>query len=438
MHIYCLGLNHTTTQIGLRERLDFDEDAIQAALGRLGSEMSLETITELVILSTCNRVELYAVSVNEVFGELETFLSAARGVPAEELQSHLYQFRDADAAEHLMFVAAGLDSLVVGETQILGQVRRALELARAQDSAGPVLNRMFQAAIHAGKRARAETNISRNPASVPSLAANLCEHAHPDLKTALLVVLGAGEMAELAVEALRKRGVRKLLVVNRTPERARELADRWNAETATFESLQEALACADILIASTGAPHALIHPDMIRASMQLRPQRKLVLIDIAVPRDIDPNVADVPQVRLYDIDSLNEHMQQFLAERNTEVPRAKAILVEEQAEFVDFLSSLSVLPLIADLHQHAESIRQAELKKIFQRLPDLTDNERDRIEAMTQVLVRKLLASPTQRLRSEAASHNPPEYAVIARTLFGLADNAMESASPSIPTDGLP
>ncbi|MCL4530782.1 MAG: glutamyl-tRNA reductase [Chloroflexi bacterium] len=429
MHIHCLGLNHTTAPITLREKLDFGDEALQAALARLGCGSGLDHIAELVILSTCNRVELYAASNESAFDSLETFLSEARDFPVSELHPHLYQFMDEEAIQHLMKVAAGLDSLVVGEPQILGQVTHALELARGQGAAGPLLNRLFRAAIHAGKRARTETEISRNPASVSSLAASLCQHAHPDLKTAEVVVLGAGEMAELAVEALRKRGVEKILVVNRTLERARGLAKRWNAETATFESLQDALTRADILIASTGAPHTLIHPEMVHAAMERRLQRSLVLIDIAVPRDIDPEVVDIPHVRLYDIDNLNEHLEQSLAERAVEVPRVESILVEEQEKFVGFFNSLNMLPLITDLRQRAETIRQNELEKTFRRLPDLTEAERARIEALTQALVKKILDAPTQRLRAEAGSPRAPEYAEVARALFNLTDGQSYPAS---------
>ena len=363
----------------------------------------------LLFLSTSNRVQLYAVSNESFFDSLESFLSEARGFPIDELHPLLYQLIDDEAVQHLMKVAAGLDSLVVGEPQILGQVTHALELARGGGAAGPLLNRLFQAAIHAGKRARTETEISRNPASVSSLAASLCQHAHPDLKTAEVVVLGAGEMAELAVEALRKRGVEKILVLNRTLERARGLAERWNAKTATFESIQDALIRADILIASTGAPHTLIHPEMVRVAMRERPHRSLVLIDIAVPRDIDPEVAEIPHVRLYDIDNLNVHLEQSLAERAIEVPHVESVLVEEQQKFMDFFTSLNMLPLIADLRQQAETIRQNELDKTLRRLPDLTDSERARIEAMTQALVKKILDAPTQRLRAEAGSPRAPE-----------------------------
>jgi glutamyl-tRNA reductase len=309
MHIHCLGLNHTTAPIQLREKLSLSEDQVRAALARLGCG-GIHSIAELIILSTCNRVELYAVSSQNSFSALENFLSETRAVSTSELKPYLYHFVDSDAVAHLFKVAAGLDSLVLGEPQILGQVTRSLELARGQNSAGSLLNRLFQSAIHAGKRVRTETTISCNSASVSSLAASVAEKNVRDVKQAQVVVLGAGEMAELAVEALRKRGVDKIRVINRTLERAQALAQRWGAEAATFEFLEEALCETDILISSTGAPHIILSAEMVRLAMQSRPHRPLVLLDTAVPRDIAPEVAEIPHVRLFDIDHLNTHLEQ--------------------------------------------------------------------------------------------------------------------------------
>jgi glutamyl-tRNA reductase len=345
------------------------------------------------------------------------------------LHPYLYRFEDVDAARHLFDVAAGLDSLVIGEPQILGQITRALELARGQSAAGPTLNRLFQAAIHAGKRARTETAISRNPASVSSLAASVAEKALGHIKTANVVVLGAGEMAELTVEALRKRGVEKIRVVNRTLERAHALAERWSAEAATFESLYESLREADILISSTGAPHLVLSAEMVGDAMRARPERSLVLIDIAVPRDIDPDAAKIPHVKLFDIDGLNAQLEDSLTRRMDEVPQVKQILGEELAEFENYLKSLEMLPIIADIHQQAEAIRTAELEKTLRRMPDLTDAERERIEALTQALVRKLLDHPTRRLRVEATTHRAPEYAALARVLFNLSGDHINPTS---------
>ena len=422
MHIISIGLNHTSAPVQMRERLAFNEEQIRYALSRFSCGPFESTLSEIVIVSTCNRVELYAASDHLAYADLEAFLSAARGVPVEEFHADLYRYADLDAARHLFDVAAGLDSLVIGEPQILGQITRALELARGQNAAGATLNRLFQAAIHAGKRARAETAISRNPASVSSLAASVAGKTLGRLQTACVVVLGAGEMAELTVEALRKRGAERILVINRTLERAQALAERWGAESATFESLQQAMLKADILIASTGAPHIVVDADLVGAVMQAREVRPLVLIDIAVPRDIDPETASIPYVKLFDIDSLNSQLEDSLTRRMDEIPLVKQILVEELLAFELYLRSIDMLPIIADIRQRAETIRTAELAKTLRRLPHLTAAERERIEAMTHAIVRKILDHPTRLLRAEAASHRAPEYAALARVLFNLSD----------------
>lgn len=423
MLILCLGLNHFTAPVELREQLSLDQAGICTALAHLTSGRVSTSVAELVIISTCNRIELYAASRQPAFAELEAFLSIVSGTPADQIRPHRYSFKGLDAARHLFEVAAGLDSLVVGEPQILGQVVRALELSQAQNMAGPLLNRLFQTAIHAGKRTRAETNISRNPASISSLAASLSMQAVQDLSEAQIAILGAGEMAELALEALRKRGANHILVVNRTLERAQTLAQRWNAQAATFDNLSAALACADILIASTGSPNRLISHEMVEEAMVQRAGRELVLIDIAVPRDIDPQTASIPHVRLYDMDSLNAQLEHSLAIRMAEVPQVKAILEEELSQFGEFMKSLEMIPIIADMRRQAEVIRQEVLQKSLRRMPDLTEAERARIEAMTQALVKKLLHAPTHRLHAEAACPHAPEYAAVARSLFNLSDD---------------
>lgn len=426
MHILCLGLNHQTASISLRGHLAFTDDVARAALSRLGCGEQ-EAPAEMVILSTCNRIEIYAVSSHVNFHTLEEFLSDTRGIPANEFLPHIYRYTDKQSVHHLLDVAAGLDSLILGEPQILGQVTKALELARGQNAAGPVLNRLFQTAIHAGKRTRTETTISRNPSSVSSLAASLCEHTVNNISAAHVVIVGAGEMAELAVEALRKRGVERIMVINRTLDRARKLAERWDAEALTFESLENAVARADILIASTSAPHTIIQAGMVARVMETRISRPLTLIDIAVPRDIDPETANIPGVALYDIDHLNAQLECSLEERRREVPLVQTILAEEETGFMNFFKSLDMLPLITDLRQQAESIRQSELQKTFRRLPNLTEKERESVEALTEALVKKLLDSPTQRLRAEATSPRALEYAALTRSLFNLTHESHPS-----------
>ena len=433
MYIHCLGLNHTTTPIHLREQLAFNDDQIRASLARFSCGHVSNTITEIILISTCNRIEYYAISSVRSFTELETLLCDSHGISIKKLQQYLYHYTNIDAVHHLFNVAAGLDSLVLGEPQILGQLVNALELARGIGSSGPLLSRFFQSAISAGKRARSETAISRNSTSVSSLAAGLCERSVTELHNSQVAILGAGEMAELAVEALRNRDVNHLTVVNRTLERAHDLAERWNARVDIFENLERVLVRTDILITSTGAPHLIVHPNMVAAAMRQRPNRPLILIDIAVPRDVDPEVENIPNVHLYDIDNLNANLEQSLAGRMAEIPHVEMILAEEEAKFMKFLHSLDMLPLITDMQRQAEAIRQTELQKTLRRLPDLTDLQRTRIEALTQALVRKILDHPTNRLRSEATLPNAPEYAAVVRSLFGLdnhGSNHFSSTSP--------
>jgi glutamyl-tRNA reductase len=360
------------------------------------------------------------------FDALEAFLADScraalgEGEDFNRLHPRLFRLEDRAAVRHLFAVAGGLESQVLGEPQILGQVTHALELARGVGAAGPMLSRLFQQAIHMGKRAHTETQISQNPTSVSSLAARLCERSVPNLASAQVVIVGAGEMAELAVEALRKRGVQRLWVLNRTLERARLLADRWQASYDTFENLEQALRQADILIASTSAPHLVIHADMVARAMSARGPRPLVLVDIAVPRDIDPEVSELPHVRLYDIDQLSAQLEGSLAARASQIPLVEAILAEETDRFMDFLDSLDMLPLIAGLRQQAEEVRRVELQKTLRHLPQLTEEEIARIDALTRALVNKLLHTPTRRLRAEAHCPHAPQYATVAQTLFDL------------------
>jgi glutamyl-tRNA reductase len=422
MHIHCLGINHTTASVSLRERLTFNDESLRAALARLGCGGLGGSIIELVIISTCNRIELYAVSHSKESDHLELFLSDSRDIHVAEFKPHLYHHIDEEAIRHLLSVASGLNSLVLGEPQILGQVTNALETARGVGSIGPILSRLFQRAIHAGKRARTETQIARNPASVSSLAASLAAKSVPNLSDAQIVILGAGEMAELAVEALRKRGVEKILVLNRTLESAKKLAKRWQADVSTFERLSEALSLADVVISSTGAPHVIINSQIAEEAMRYRSSQPLVMIDIAIPRDIDAKCNNIPGVDVYDMDGLNAQLEGSFAKREAEVPLVEAILDEETARFMEYFNSLDMLPLIAAVRQQAEIIRQAELSKTMRRLPDLNDAERARVEALTQALVKKLLDAPTTHLRAQANTPMAPEYANVARTLFGISE----------------
>ncbi len=430
--IHCLGLNHRTADIALRERVAFSEGDIQAALARLGCGTNgarPADIAEMVILSTCNRTEIYATAPSEAFEALEAFLAEVRGVPRDALDTGLYRYRDEDAVRHLFRVAAGLDSLVLGEPQILGQVTRAWELARGQGTVRVVLGKLFQAAVHAGKRSRTETTIGHNPASVASMAVHLVAQTVTNLAGARVLVLGAGEMAEQAVEALRMRGATRLRVMNRTTSKAQALATRWQAEATTFEYLVPSLAWADIVIASTSAPHTLVHRVQVKEALEARPERPLVFLDIALPRDVDADVGELPQVQLYDLDALEHRLHDALAERRAAIPQVEAILDEEVMAFMAYLRTLEVAPLIRDLRARAEAIRQAELEKTLRKMPHLSESDLARLDALTKAIVNKLLHAPTIELKAAALDAHGAETAAVARRLFALRGNEEEAES---------
>lgn len=430
MHILCLGLSHHTAPVELRERLTYSTPALQAALARFGCGQTarLAGIAELVILSTCNRLELYAVAPNvdaqteAWFASLLNFVRETHGPSAADMEDKFYRLVGREAVKHLFRVAAGLDSMILGEPQVLGQVTDAYHLALEHGATGPVLSALFRAAIHVGKRARTETGISRNPATISSVAVKLAEATVGDLASRRALIVGAGDMAELAIEALRARGVDQITVVNRTRDRAALLAERWGAQALAFEQLTEALAEADIVLTSTGAPHVILTADLARTALAPRPHRPLVCIDIAVPRDIDPEVRRLPNVHYYDIDDLEAHLNGALAQRQQETPRVEAIVTEEAQAFWDWLRGLEIAPLITDLRAKADAIRRAELEKTLRRLPDLGEDERRRIETMTEALVSKLLHDPTQRLKAEANNGQAAQYAAAVRDLFALSD----------------
>jgi glutamyl-tRNA reductase len=421
-NILCLGLNQDTSSVTLREKLAYTPHRLNSALARLGcgDDPSWASIGELVILSTCNRVEIYAVSRTPQFEALERFLSETRKVPMSEFTGHVYRLRDLEAAQHLFTVAAGLDSVVVGEHQILGQVAEAYSTASRHGLAGKVLSRLFQTAITVGKRARTETDIGTDASSIASVAVKLINESILDLSAMKTMVLGAGEMAELAVEALRKRGASDILVVNRTLSRAQFLADRWQGRATTLDHLMDELLDADVMLASTGAPHTIIHPAMIEPVMQRRPERPLVIMDIAVPRDVDEDVGQIAGVHLYDMDTLAENLEQCLNHRKEEIPEVETIVQQELECFEAFLSSLDVVPIITQLRQQAHHIRQEELNKTLSRLGDLPPDMETSLEDLTRAIVNKILHPPTARLKEEANGPNALDYASLTRSLFGL------------------
>jgi glutamyl-tRNA reductase len=439
MTVLSLGISFRTAPIELREQLSLDEGARAAALNRFREwrRTHLGPDAELAILSTCNRLELYlaapGVRADEVFAALTRFTAELSGLRVEHLRPYLNRYDDVGAVRHLCRVAAGLDSMVLGESQVLGQVSAACEAAVRVGSIGPTLSAVFRTAIRAGRRAQTETTIGQNPASVGSVAVHVAERVmgQAALHEARVLVVGAGEMAELVVKALHARGVRHLVVANRTHAHAVALARRWGGAAVGLDQLEPALGEADIAITSTGAPRPIIVFDHVQRAMQMRPDRSLVLIDIAVPRDVEPSVSNVRGIRLFNLDDLQAYLEGSISERRQQVPLVEAILGQELEAFEAGLRGADVNPVIAGLRKKAEAIRQHELERALRHLPDLDPQTRDYIQGMTRALMNKLLHEPTSRLRAAADDGHGAEYAESVRYLFGLvADEPLGAADP--------
>jgi glutamyl-tRNA reductase len=341
-------------------------------------------------------------------------------------RDYLYFYSGREAVEHLAQVVTGLDSLVLGEPQILGQVTGAYMQAVEAHTTGPVLNALFQAMIRTGKRARAETQISSRPASVSSVAIALAQKVVGNLNGHSILIAGLGEMGQLALNAVRKRGATRIALANRSRERAEALAAEWGGHVYGLEELPQALAEADVVICATGAPQAIISAAAVRQAMAARQKRALVLIDIAVPRDVDPAVEQVKNVHLFNMDDLQEGLDEALAARQREVPRVEAIIAEEMADLDMEFRKLAVRPLITDLRQRAEAIRRQELERTLRHLGDDLDPETlKHVQHLSRSLVNKILHEPTVRLREKATNGQASKYADTVRDLFDL-NNSLE------------
>jgi len=418
VHIVLLAVDHTTAPIAFRERLSFTSRQVPQFLQSVS-----QVAQECVLISTCNRVELYAVSSEptDLSTRLTSVLAEARAIPLAELESHSYTLVDEQAVTHLLGVAAGLHSLVPGEPQIQGQVADALQIAQGAGYAGPICSALFRAAIVAGKRARSETAISRNAASVSHVAVQLARQLFPNLNEASVLLIGSGKMSELAAQNLRENGAQRLVIINRTPTHAIDLAQRLGATHRTFSELSLSLLEADVVISSTTAPRAIITVEMLAAVMQQRAGRSLLLIDIALPRDIEAEAAHIPGVHLYNLDDLQASVDAGIRLRLQEVEQVQAIIAEESQAYQRWLRSLSVTGTISDLRQHVDLLREQELARAMQRLPGtLTEREAAAVRELTTRLVNKLLHTPTLRLKDAAAEGQGHVYAEALRYLFDL------------------
>jgi glutamyl-tRNA reductase len=418
MHLALVGTSHHHAPVDVRERLAAGPDL----LADLGS------VAEAVCLATCNRTELYLAADEAAEAEAQA-TGTLTALAGDEVEPHLYRLQDEAAALHLFRVAAGLDSLVPGEGEILGQVRAAYEEGRV----GPLLDRLFRQALHVGKRVRAETAIGESPTSVPSAAAALAQQLFGELGGRLVLVIGAGKTGEQAARSLIARGAEIAAVANRDAARAVELTGRVGGRSIPLERVEEELAGVDVVVSATSAPGFVLRREQVAPALEARRGAPLFLIDIAVPRDIDPGIDDLDDCYLYDIDDLEEVVQESLAGRRREGEAAEAMAAEEARRFGSWLASLDVVPAITQLRAHAEDIRRAELARAEGRLGRLSDADRSAVESLTSQIVNKLLHLPTVRMKEAAAGAEGVVYADAVRRLFGLDGEGVDDSSARKP-----
>jgi glutamyl-tRNA reductase len=379
-------------------------------------------VLEAAAISTCNRTEFYLYASDPVGAEAVALGLLAREAETQptELVGHLYSLRGAAAAEQLLRVTAGLDSMIIGEAEIQGQVKRAYELALVEGATGPVLNRLFRAALAAGKRARSETGISERSMSIPSVAVELAQRTLGDLDDRRVLVVGAGETAELTARALAAKGVEAIFIANRHYDRAIGLAQRFGGHAVRFEELPEELTDADIVVTSTSSPHHVIERDALSEVMTARGGRPLLLIDLAVPRDIHPSSRDVPGASLYDMDDLQALVERNVSSREGEARNVEGILRAELARFDRWLAAQDVTPTIAALRERADEVVERVLDENEQRWEGLTDADRKRLNAAARAIASRLLHEPTLRLKRDADEADAYAKVAVVRELFGL------------------
>jgi glutamyl-tRNA reductase len=423
MSVLLVGISHRVAPVELRERVALGPEQAD----ELARELAADG-TEAVCLSTCNRTELYLAGEDpaEPGERAVTALAERAGLDRDELRAVLYRLEDEAAGIHLFRVAAGLDSMVPGEGEILGQVRAAYESGRP----GPLLDRLFSQALHAGKKVRSETAIGTSPASVSSAAAALAEQVFGDLSGCRVLLVGAGKIGELAARNLVSRGAEIAAVANRSVENAEQLAGRFGSRVVTLDEIPAELSRVDVVLSSTSASGHVLTKSQVAAALPARKGRPLFLIDIAVPRDLEPAIHDLDGCYLYDIDDLESVVAESLAGRRREAGRAEAIVLDEAEHFRAWQASRDVVPAIASLRAMAEEIRESELERVRSRLERLTEAERRAVEAVTSRIVDKLLHAPTVKMKEAAAGADGAVYADALRHLFGLGDDVASGRDP--------
>ena len=426
--LLALGVSHKTAPLELRERLALTEGRAVAALREL---TAAATIIEAAAVSTCNRTELYLVVSDPVEAESEALgvLTRKADTRPTELLGHIYSLRGIDAGRHLLRVTAGLDSMIIGEAEIQGQIKRAYELALVEGATGPILNRRFRGALAAGGGARNETAIGERGVSIPSVAVEVAERALGDLSRRTVLMIGAGNTAELVAKALGTRGVETVFVANRHHDRALGLAQRFGGAAIRFENLPAQLGEVDLAVSTTNTPPHIIERAGRAAVMAEREGRPLVLIDIAVPRDIEPGCREVPGVTVYDIDDVQGIVERNAGVREAEATRAERIIEDELDRFQRWLASLAVVPTITALRERGDEVVRRVLAENESRWEDLGEADRARVELMAKAIASRLLHEPTRRLRRAAGHEDSYQYVSALRELFGLdVETEVESA----------
>ena len=423
MELIVIGLNHKTTPIEIRERLAFQESEMEKALVQA---QSFPSVKENMILSTCNRVEIYAASreTDKAILDLKNFISQYHHLPLRDFEKNLYFFVGEEAVRHIFRVASSLDSMVVGEPQILGQIKSAYQIATDSKSSGVILHRLLHRAFHVAKRVRTETKISNSAVSVSSVAVELAEKIFGSLEKRTVLLIGAGEMSELAARHLVSGGAEKILVTNRTYERAITLAEEFHGEAIRFEEMASGLKKADIVISATESPQYIVGHDQMAKVMKDRKQKPIFFIDIADPRDIEPRVGDIENVYLYNIDDLQKVANENIKDREKEAEKAEAIVRDEMVKFVQWYQSLEVTPTIIALRNKFEEIRSKELGKTLSLLPHLSEKERQSLDMLTSSIVNKILHDPLTRLKQNDQEVISDFYIDVIRTLFQLPDRS--------------
>jgi glutamyl-tRNA reductase len=420
MNIIIVGLNHRTAPVELRERLAVPESRLPEAVARL---KGWPGVAEALILSTCNRVELYAVVKDTALGFeslREYFVKIAPTVSGEELVPYLYYFDGHDAIRHLFRVTSSLDSMVVGEPQILGQVKVAFDMALTQKTTGVVLNKVLKKAISVGKRVRSETGIAANAVSVSYAAVELAKKIFQNLAGKTVLLIGAGEMAKLAARHLMQAGMQNVMITTRNFELAVDVAKHFNGLPVPFNDFPEEMSNADIVICSTGAASYLVTAEDVQKALWTRRNRPMFLIDISVPRNIEPAVGAVDNAYLYNIDDLQGHVEKNLEQRRQEAMKAEDLVKEEVGLVTRWIKSLEVLPTILALRRKADDIQKGELERILSRLGPLTPRQRELVEELASAISNKLLHGALVALKAEADSTNGPLFTEIAQRLFDL------------------